>query len=97
MTRPADVRGVAELREQIAAVDRALLEALNRRVELVASIKRYKEERGLAFVDPAREDELLDELAGVNSGPVSDDGVREVFRTILEVGKREVTRPEDGL
>ncbi len=92
-----DDHSVRELRDRIAAVDRELLDALNRRVALVARIKRAKDDRGLAFVDRAREQELLDALARVNKGPLSPEGVREVFRTILEVGKREATRRDAAL
>jgi chorismate mutase/prephenate dehydratase len=81
---------VARFRTEIGEVDRALLEAVNRRLELVRDLKRYKEEHGIAFVDPAREAELLDELALRNHGPLSEAGVRAFFVELLALMKREL-------
>ena len=81
---------VERFREQIEEVDLALLEAVNRRLELVRDLKRYKEEHDIAFVDPARESQLLDERARQNPGPLSEDGVRAFFVELLALIKREL-------
>ena len=81
---------IRDLRGQISAADRAVLEAVNRRLELVAELKRYKESRGIAFVDPERERTMLEELARANGGPLSDEGVRELLTMLLDLTKREV-------
>ena len=81
---------VERFREQIEEVDLALLEAVNRRLELVRDLKRYKEEHDIAFVDPAREAQLLDERARQNRGPLSEDGVRAFFVELLALIKREL-------
>ena len=47
---------IRQFREQISDNDRALVEALNKRLRLVARLKDYKESRGVGFVDPAREE-----------------------------------------
>jgi chorismate mutase len=83
---------ITRLREQIAAADRAILEAVNRRLELVARVRAYKESNGIAFHDPGQEERLLGALADANAGPLSADGVRELFETILDLSKREVAR-----
>jgi chorismate mutase len=80
-----------DFREQISDTDRAILAAVNARLELVARIKAHKESRGIAFLDPVRERTMLEDLAQANGGPLSSDGVRELFRTILDLTKREVT------
>jgi chorismate mutase/prephenate dehydratase len=81
---------VARFRAEIGEVDRELLEAVNRRLELVRDLKRYKEEHGIAFVDAAREAELLDERARQNPGPLSEAGVRAFFVELLALIKREL-------
>lgn len=81
-----------ELREQISATDRAILDAVNARLELVARIKEYKESRGIGFLDPEREQSMLRDLADENSGPLSAEGLRELFAGILDLTKREVSR-----
>jgi chorismate mutase len=82
------------LRQQISAFDRAIVEAVNHRLELVAKIKAYKESRGLDFLDPRREQQMLDELARSNRGPLSEEGLRELLQAILDLSKREVGKSE---
>ena len=77
-------------RREIGVLDREILAAVNRRLELVAELQRWKDERGLPFVDPEREAQLLDELAAANGGPLSDDGVRALFVELLALIKREL-------
>ena len=83
---------VRRLREEVSRVDRSILDAVNARVALVEELKQHKETLGLAFVDPDREREILEGLVGANDGPLSEEGVRELFREVLELTKREVGR-----
>jgi chorismate mutase len=85
---------IRQLREQISDNDRAIVKALNRRLELVQKIKRYKESRGLDFVDRSREEWILRDLARANRGPLSEDGVRRIFEAIFELTKDEAARVE---
>jgi chorismate mutase/prephenate dehydratase len=82
--------GVDRFRAEIGAVDRELSAAVNRRLELVAALKRYKDERGIAFVDPRREAELIEERVRENTGPLSDDGIRSFYVELLALIKREL-------
>jgi chorismate mutase/prephenate dehydratase len=86
---------VRELREEISELDRALIDTVNTRLELVARLKRYKAMQGIPFVDPERERELLDELASANRGPLSNEGLREFVCELLDLTKREVSRDGD--
>jgi chorismate mutase len=83
---------IRQLREQISDNDRAIVDALNARLKLVARLKDYKESRGLSFVDPDREQWMLQYLARANRGPLSSEGLRELFEEILALTKREVER-----
>ena len=85
---------IRQLREQISDNDRALLHALNRRLELVSRLRRYKESRGIEFVDLQREEWILRDLARANRGPLSQEGLREIYQAIFDLTKREVTRDE---
>ena len=89
MTPDPEVR---RLREEISRVDRSILDAVNARLALVEELKRHKETVGLAFVDPERERAILEGLVGANGGPLTEDGVRELFAEVLELTKREVGR-----
>jgi chorismate mutase len=81
---------IERLRAEISAVDRTLVETVNRRLELVAELKRYKETHGVAFLDPERERRLLEELVRANTGPLSEEGVGELVAAVLALTKREL-------
>ena len=85
---------VRQLREQISDNDLAIVEAVNKRLKLVARLKEYKASRGFEFVDPDREDWMVNYLARANGGPLSDDGLREIFHDILELTKHEIEKQE---
>ena len=87
---------IRQLREQISDNDRKLVEAVNQRLKLVARIKSVKAERGMEFVDPDREAWMLQYLVRANRGPLSDEGLRELYQTVLDLTKREVARGESG-
>jgi chorismate mutase len=88
---------VRQLREQISDNDVAIIEAINKRLRLVGRLKEYKASRGFEFVDLAREDWMVAYLARANRGPLSAEGLREIFEEILDLTKREVAKAEaDG-
>ena len=82
---------VRQLREQISDNDRAIVEAINKRLKLVARLKEYKASRGFEFVDPDREDWMIRYLERANRGPISPEGLRDLFTQILALTKREVS------
>lgn len=83
-------RTVSELRAQITAVDRELLAAVNRRLELVARLHEHKVAVGLPLRDPERESSLLTELAERNPGPLSGRGLTAFFEHLIELIRREL-------
>ena len=87
---------IRQLREQISDNDRAIVDGINTRLKLVARLKGYKESRGISFVDPEREEWMLQYLTRANRGPLSTDGLREIFEELLDLTKREVERGEAG-
>ncbi len=70
------------------------MDAINARLKLVARLKRVKAERGIDFLDPAREEWMLQYLARANRGPLSSEGLREIYVELLDLTKREVAREE---
>ncbi|MFL5918163.1 MAG: chorismate mutase [Gaiellaceae bacterium] len=87
---------IKQLRQQISDTDRSIVDAINARLRLVARLKSYKESRGIGFVDPEREEWMLQYLQRANRGPLSADGLHELFEEILDLTKREVQRGEDA-
>jgi chorismate mutase len=85
---------IRQLREQISDADRTIIEAVNVRLKLVSRLKEYKESRGMSFVDPEREEWMLSYLTRANRGPLSAEGLQEIFSEVLDLTKREVGRHE---
>jgi chorismate mutase len=80
---------VASFRDEITALDVRLVSTINARLKKVAELRRYKDENGIAFLDPDREAWLVDYLKRVNAGPLSDDGLEELIAFVLDLAKRE--------
>jgi 3-deoxy-7-phosphoheptulonate synthase / chorismate mutase len=92
MTVAAQDEYVARVRRQISDLDRSLVEIVNQRLALVAQLKRYKDEHGIGFVDPAREEWMLQYLQRLNRGTLTREGLEELYHALLDLMKREVTR-----
>ena len=87
---------IKQLRQQISDTDRSIVDAFNARLRLVARLKSHKESRGIDFLDPEREEWMLQYLTQANRGPLSEDGLKELFEEILDLTKREVQRGEES-
>ena len=85
---------ISHLRHQISDNDRALVALFCKRLELVATIKSYKTRHGIDFVDAEREQWMLRDLRRANRGPLSADGLDELFADLMALTKREVERME---
>jgi chorismate mutase len=86
---------IKQLRQQISDTDRSIVDAFNARLRLVARLKSHKESRGIDFLDPQREEWMLQYLTRANRGPLSADGVKELLEEILDLTKREVQKGEE--
>lgn len=95
MTYDASDPTVRRLRGEISDLDHVIVDAVNARLQLVAQLRSYKASKGIPFVDPERERQLLEELASANPGPLSPEGLHELVSQLLDLTKREVTR-DDG-
>jgi chorismate mutase len=83
---------IKQLRQQISDTDRSIVDAMNTRLRLVARLKQYKDSRGIGFLDPEREEWMLQYLQRANRGPLSSDGLKELFGEVLDLTKREVDK-----
>lgn len=81
---------IDRLRDEIADVDRRLVATINARLALVKRMRRYKEERGIPLLDPAREEWMLQYLKRANTGPLSSDGLADLYIHVLALTKEEL-------
>ena len=78
------------LRARITELDRAIFELVNQRLELVRKLKQVKDDHDLPFVDAARETWMIEQRVAENPGPLSADGVRSFYVSLLALVKREL-------
>ena len=86
----SDDERLESLRARITEIDRAIFELVNRRLEAVAELKRHKAEHGLPFVDSSREVAIVEERVAENAGPLSPEGLRSFYASLLALIKREL-------
>ncbi|MBV8395339.1 MAG: chorismate mutase [Actinobacteria bacterium] len=79
-----------EYRAAINAADRVLLAAVNQRIDVVRALHAHKKETGTPLRDPAREESLVKELQAANEGPLSNDGVADLFHFVLALTRKEI-------
>jgi len=79
-----------ELRERVSEIDRAILAAVNTRLELVSEIVQHKQAAGRPLHDAGREEAMLRELLRANRGRLTDDGVAELQASLLYLTKRQL-------
>ena len=79
--------GLDEWRTRIDEIDRQLLRLLSQRAELSLEIGRAKRQSGEPVLVPEREQEILDELTRLNSGPLPPGAVRAIWSEILSASR----------
>jgi chorismate mutase-like protein len=78
---------IEELREQVDKIDEKIVGLLNERAQIALAIRKFKEEKGISIYDTEREGEIYRKLSANNSGPLSDEAIREIYKKILHYMK----------
>ncbi len=84
MTLEAAMQALGACREKIDDVDRRILELLNERTETVESIGRIKASASLPVYEPRREDQVFQNVAEHNKGPLPPDAAKRIFERIID-------------
>jgi len=71
------------LREQIDALDRQIVEILNKRLALAAEIGKLKRGSGGQIYVAEREDAVLRKVTGFNQGPIKNEALRAIYCEIM--------------
>jgi chorismate mutase/prephenate dehydratase len=72
-----------DLREKIDAVDRQLVELINKRAEYVVEVGNRKRGSGTPIYAPHREKAVLDKIQNYNKGPILDRTLEGVYRELM--------------
>ena len=85
-----------ELRDQIDAIDRSILELLAQRLRLVMRVGEYKRANNLAIYDAERERDLLARVANAAPTPLEPAMAQRIFQCVIQesrdLEKRHVER-----
>ncbi|KPL12301.1 hypothetical protein AMJ85_01255 [candidate division BRC1 bacterium SM23_51] len=72
-----------QLRKRIDALDRQMVELLDRRAKLAKQIGEYKKRRGLDYYNPARQKMILGRVLNRGAGEFPRTGLKAVFTEIM--------------
>ncbi len=92
MSTPNDDPVVKQYRDQISDNDLKIVDLINKRLKLVDQLWRYKAEHGIEMYNAEREQWMVTFLTRANKGPLSQEALAEVYRTIVETTKKEAER-----
>jgi chorismate mutase len=84
VTREDALRALEEYRVSIDALDLRLLELLNERTRVVEEIGRVKRTAKLPIYEPRREDQVFENIASHNGGPLSAEAVKRIYERIID-------------
>lgn len=87
--RRGDVACLTELRGEIEAIDRSIVEQLVVRVELARAVGRAKRGAGLPTLDPGREAVVVRRAAALaRAAGLSAEDVRDIFWQVIGLCRR---------
>ncbi len=75
-------------RGEIDRLDNELLRLLNRRAQLALKVGESKKGSGLSVCDHTREREVTERMCSINTGPLDDRAIIELFRAIIHESRR---------
>lgn len=77
------MKELERLRKQIDRIDEEILDALNRRSEVVLKVAGIKRSRKERFYVPNREQEIIERLRKLNKGSFPNDALKPIYREIM--------------
>lgn len=80
MTEIADLN---KHRDAIDTIDRDVVRLLSERVKHAGEIGKIKRAHGADYYDPSREAQVMEKLAKLNPGPLSNETLRAIYREVI--------------
>ena len=81
--QPIQSEALGELRVQIDALDRQLLQLLNERAKVAEKVGEIKRAEGSPFFRPDRVAQVIDKITSANPGPLKGEHVASIWREIM--------------
>ncbi len=83
---------IEDWRVEIDKIDAELLRLLNARAEIAVRVGETKRVAGLSVCDRGREREVIDRARANNRGPLDDEAVERLFRSVIRESRRLQTQ-----
>jgi len=74
---------IESLRRRIDELDREIVALLNRRSRVVVEIGELKKSQSAPIYDPNREQEIFRKIEAVNTGPLSNESLKAIYRELM--------------
>jgi chorismate mutase-like protein len=75
---------IEKWRKKIDEIDAQLVHLLNERAKYAEEIGKLKAQLGLEAYSPDREEEIMNNVANQNSGPLSSHALRRLYERIID-------------
>jgi chorismate mutase/prephenate dehydratase len=82
---------IEALRAKIDRLDQQLVKLMNERAKVALAIGKVKDANGISAYAPARESEVLNRVAAMSDGPLSERCLRAVYRELIS-GSRSLEK-----
>ena len=79
---------IEDWRDEIDLIDGELLRLLNARLRIAIKVGALKRAAGLPLNDHEREQQVLSRMRDLNEGPLDDETVARLFRSIIHESRR---------
>ena len=76
-------KDIGALRQSIDKIDEKILNLINQRLSLAKQIGDFKKQDGIQITDSGREKQIFNRLQKKNNGPMSAEGLRNIFEAII--------------
>lgn len=83
------MRELGEIRKDIDAIDQQITALFEERMKLTRQVAEYKIASGKPVLDPQREEQKLDVLAGQTHSEENAQGIRELYELIMAISRRQ--------
>ncbi len=78
---------ISQYRQEIDAIDRQLLQLLNKRAALAVKIGDEKFKNRISVHSQEREKKVYDKIVSENKGPLQEQHIRDIFQSIITACK----------
>ncbi|MEP6754193.1 MAG: prephenate dehydratase [Chthonomonadales bacterium] len=78
---------LSDLRKEIDQIDEQVVKLLNRRAKLAQDVGHHKTKTRSHYFTPEREQTVYKRLTALNSGPLTADSIRAIYREIISASR----------